>query len=124
MLWPAESHVLQATHPDNMAASTSMRVPPVASAHANMLERTAIHVAKDDFSPGVREVTEADQISEKLSDKGDYHDHLRDSKRYGTKFDKADMRRMGKKQELRRDFRALSALAFTVILQGRYVTQQ
>lgn len=74
--------------------------------------------AKEAFGPAVREVADADQLSDKLSDRGDYHDHLRSSRQYGTKLDKADMRRMGKQQELRRDFRALSTLAFTVILQG------
>ena len=41
------------------------------------------------------------------------------SEKKGTAGDQKDMYRMGKQQELRRDFRALSALAFTVILQGR-----
>ncbi|KAK0637101.1 GABA permease-like protein [Bombardia bombarda] len=35
-----------------------------------------------------------------------------------TRQDRSDMSRMGKVQELRRDYRPLSALAFTVILQG------
>ncbi|KAK3984857.1 GABA permease-like protein [Cladorrhinum sp. PSN332] len=35
-----------------------------------------------------------------------------------TRQDRADMSRMGKVQELRRNYRSLSALAFTVILQG------
>jgi choline transport protein len=35
-----------------------------------------------------------------------------------TRADNRDMQRMGKVQELRRNYRPLSALAFTVILQG------
>ena len=35
-----------------------------------------------------------------------------------TRADNRDMNRMGKIQELRRNYRPLSALAFTVILQG------
>lgn len=35
-----------------------------------------------------------------------------------TSQDRADMSRMGKVQELRRNYHSLSALAFTVILQG------
>ncbi|KAM0719022.1 hypothetical protein Q7P37_004927 [Cladosporium fusiforme] len=76
--------------------------------------------AKEVYAPAIREVRDADQLSDKLSDRGDYHDHLRNSRQYGTKIDKAEMRRMGKQQELRRDFRALSTLAFTVILQGSW----
>lgn len=37
-----------------------------------------------------------------------------------TQSDTRDMRRMGKTQELRRDYRPLSALAFTVIIQGTW----
>lgn len=47
-------------------------------------------------------------------DAEEYHDSL---KGY-TRADRADMSRMGKTQELRRNYRPLSALAFTVILQG------
>ena len=46
----------------------------------------------------------------------DYHDSLRGH----TRQDRADMERMGKVQELRRNYRPLSALAFTVILQGTW----
>jgi choline transport protein len=65
-----------------------------------------------------REVIAFDQ----LSDKVDYHAHLRGSKAdHGhTKKDARDMQRMGKQQELRRNFRTLSTLAFTVILQGAW----
>jgi choline transport protein len=46
----------------------------------------------------------------------DYHESLRGH----TRQDRADMLRMGKVQELRRNYRPLSALAFTVILQGTW----
>ncbi|KAA8617821.1 Amino acid permease 2 [Pyrenophora tritici-repentis] len=46
----------------------------------------------------------------------DYHDSLRGH----TRADRADMERMGKVQELKRNYRPLSALAFTVILQGTW----
>ncbi|KAH7420156.1 amino acid permease 2 [Cadophora sp. MPI-SDFR-AT-0126] len=44
-----------------------------------------------------------------------YHGHLG-----STRFDRRDMERMGKVQELRRNFRPLSALSFVVILQGTW----
>jgi choline transport protein len=46
----------------------------------------------------------------------DYHDSIRGH----TRQDRADMLRMGKVQELKRNYRPLSALAFTVILQGTW----
>jgi choline transport protein len=46
----------------------------------------------------------------------EYHSSLRGH----TQADRADMFRMGKVQELRRNYRPLSALAFTVILQGTW----
>lgn len=46
----------------------------------------------------------------------EYHESLRGF----TRADRADMSRMGKVQELRRNYRPLSALAFTVILQGTW----
>ncbi|KAF2030742.1 amino acid transporter [Setomelanomma holmii] len=46
----------------------------------------------------------------------EYHDSLRGH----TRQDRVDMGRMGKVQELRRNYRPLSALAFTVILQGTW----
>lgn len=49
-------------------------------------------------------------------DAGDgYHNHLG-----STIADRSEMRRMGKKEELRRNFKPLSTLAFTVILQGTW----
>lgn len=47
---------------------------------------------------------------------GDYHDAIRDH----TENDANDMVRMGKVQELRRNYRPLSALAFTIIIQGTW----
>lgn len=47
-------------------------------------------------------------------DGDEYHDSIQGH----TRRDRADMTRMGKIQELRRNYRPLSALAFTVILQG------
>jgi hypothetical protein len=46
----------------------------------------------------------------------EYHETLRGH----TRQDRTDMARMGKVQELRRNYRPLSALAFTVILQGTW----
>jgi len=46
----------------------------------------------------------------------EYHQSLRGF----TRADRADMERMGKVQELKRNYRPLSALAFTVILQGTW----
>ncbi|KAF2003153.1 amino acid permease 2 [Amniculicola lignicola CBS 123094] len=46
----------------------------------------------------------------------EYHDNIKGH----TKNDRVDMQRMGKVQELRRNYRPLSALAFTVIIQGTW----
>jgi choline transport protein len=46
----------------------------------------------------------------------EYHESLRGY----TRADRVDMSRMGKVQELKRNYRPLSALAFTVILQGTW----
>ncbi|KAG4441644.1 hypothetical protein IFR05_002851 [Cadophora sp. M221] len=48
-------------------------------------------------------------------DEDHYHGHLG-----STRYDRSDMERMGKVQELRRNFRPLSALSFVVILQGTW----
>lgn len=53
---------------------------------------------------------------EDAEDGEEYHESLRGY----TRADRADMSRMGKVQELRRNYRPLSALAFTVILQGTW----
>jgi choline transport protein len=49
-------------------------------------------------------------------DGDDYHNALRGT----TRQDHVDMARMGKVPELQRNYRPLSALAFTVILQGTW----
>ncbi len=46
----------------------------------------------------------------------EYHEALRGF----TKADRAEMFRMGKTQELRRNYRPLSALAFTVMIQATW----
>ncbi|KAF2808667.1 GABA permease-like protein [Mytilinidion resinicola] len=56
-------------------------------------------------------------VGEEVDD--DYHDFNRGY----TRNDQVDMGRMGKAQELRRNYRPLSAIAFTVILQGTATTQ-
>jgi hypothetical protein len=51
---------------------------------------------------------------------GDESEEYHESLRGFTRADRADMERMGKVQELKRNYRPLSALAFTVILQGTW----
>ena len=51
---------------------------------------------------------------------GDESEEYHDSLRGYTRADHAYMERMGKVQELKRNYRPLSALAFTVILQGTW----
>jgi choline transport protein len=71
-----------------------------------------------------REMTDFDRISEADSGTYDYHDIVRNARGEAddgyTRHDKKDMKRMGKAQELRRNFRGLSTLAFVVILQGTW----
>ena len=64
---------------------------------------------------------EANEASHRHHDSLDYAengDEYHSSIQGHTKADNRDMNRMGKIQELRRNYRPLSALAFTVILQG------
>ena len=98
-----------------------MQGPSARSAAVKMDDHHGVLAVKEVFTPTSREVIDGDQLSDKVGYHDQYHDHLRGSRSdHGfTKNDRVDMRRMGKQQELRRDFRALSALAFTVILQGR-----
>lgn len=99
-----------------------MQGPTAHSSALKMVDHDGVLAAKEVFTPHSREVSDGDQLSDKIDYHDQYHDHLRGSKSIDngfTKNDRTDMRRMGKQQELRRDFRALSALAFTVILQGR-----
>lgn len=41
----------------------------------------------------------------------------------GTQLDKTDMRRMGKKQQLKRNFRFLSIFGFTMVLMATWEAQ-
>lgn len=79
-----------------------------------------------------REMNQFDHIDDGGDDL-DYHAHMRaqrskvtnavdddDDDDEPTPFDRREMKRMGKAQELRRNFRPLSTLAFTVILQGTW----
>jgi choline transport protein len=64
---------------------------------------------------------EASPTSHRHQDSLDYAetgDEYHSSIQGHTRADNRDMQRMGKIQELRRNYRPLSALAFTVILQG------
>lgn len=74
-------------------------------------------------APAAREIKEFDRISDDPDFHDDYHGHLRSARGEDdgfTRHDRKDMARMGKAQELRRNFRGLSTLAFTVILQGTW----
>ena len=99
-----------------MASSSSSSAEAVRKQNAHKLAPTQ----------SAREVQEFDHISDDADFDIDYHGHLRNvaedsPKDEGfTRNDKKDMKRMGKSQELRRNFRPLSALAFTVILQGTW----
>ncbi|KAK5133377.1 hypothetical protein LTR08_007811 [Meristemomyces frigidus] len=101
-----------------MAASSS------SSSAREVLPEDTIH--KPIQVAAVREVKVFDRISDDIEYNDDYHGHLRKSTRKVdddegfTRHDRIDMKRLGKAQELRRDFRPLSALAFTVILQGTW----
>ena len=86
---------------------------------------------KTQVSANARGIQDFDRISDDIDFHDDYHGHLRrprstqghvgDDDDHGfTRDDKREMKRMGKKQELRRNFRPLSTIAFTVILQGTW----
>lgn len=102
------------------SSSSSQPAPAVAAADHTLLKTHA--------SQGSREVAQFDHIPTDHADHHhdhdlDYHGHLRSSKqddRGFTRHDQRDMRRMGKVQELKRNFRTLSTIAFTVILQGTW----
>ncbi|PVH94290.1 amino acid permease 2 [Periconia macrospinosa] len=64
-----------------------------------------------DISPDHKEQSRGDEYARDV-----HHQSLKGH----TKNDRADMYRMGKTQELRRNYRPLSALAFTVIIQGTW----
>ncbi|CAK1361246.1 uncharacterized protein RHO25_005156 [Cercospora beticola] len=77
-------------------------------------------ITKTQVSQNSRNMTQFDRIDDEDLD---YHGHLKSSKeddRGFTRNDQKDMSRMGKKQELRRNFRGLSTIAFVVILQGTW----
>jgi hypothetical protein len=61
------------------------------------------------------EMNKGANVSDEM-DGDDYHNALRGT----TRQDHVDMVRMGKVPELQRNYRPLSALAFTVILQGTW----
>jgi len=51
---------------------------------------------------------------------GDWPDHENDKAEESTEYDRYDMTRMGKKQELRRVFRQFSILSFTCVIMGTW----
>ncbi|KAH6915535.1 amino acid permease-domain-containing protein [Coprinopsis sp. MPI-PUGE-AT-0042] len=79
----------------------------------------ALYKDKTDTAPGKELNADAHHVCSSNSE-----EYEMDGNNYGdsiqgqTRRDRADMTRMGKIQELRRNYRPLSALAFTVILQG------
>lgn len=58
------------------------------------------------------EVTQFDRVDEGFSDCQDIHNM--------QEHDQKDMSRMGKQQELRRNFQGVSTIAFTVVLMGTW----
>ncbi|GAB7357407.1 hypothetical protein MBLNU459_g8341t2 [Dothideomycetes sp. NU459] len=94
-----------------MAASSSSSTPTMTDGHVT--KSTAAHATK--------EVPGFDAVDDDI-DLDDYHGHLRHTQRDEgfTRVDAREMKRMGKKQELRRNFRTLSTIAFTIILQGTW----
>ncbi|KAG9512590.1 amino acid transporter, partial [Aureobasidium melanogenum] len=75
---------------------------------------------KPGLTSGTQEVRSFDGIDDDAD--LDYHGHLRSAQNDDgfTRTDAREMKRMGKKQELRRNFRTLSTIAFTIILQGTW----
>ncbi|KAK7546379.1 amino acid permease 2 [Phyllosticta citricarpa] len=71
---------------------------------------------------GTVSVTNGGPAREDSLDLGEYGGNVDAYHQYQgyTRHDRADMSRMGKIQELKRNYRPLSALAFTVILQGTW----
>ncbi|KAI4936598.1 hypothetical protein J4E85_001929 [Alternaria conjuncta] len=67
-----------------------------------------------------KQVTLESRANASRSLDGDESQEYHQSLRGFTRADRADMERMGKVQELKRNYRPLSALAFTVILQGTW----
>jgi hypothetical protein len=75
---------------------------------------------KSGLVSGTQEVRTFDHIDDDAD--LDYHGHLRNNQQDEghTRLDAREMKRMGKKQELKRNFRTLSTIAFTIILQGTW----
>ncbi|THW81708.1 amino acid transporter [Aureobasidium pullulans] len=75
---------------------------------------------KPGLASGTKEVRSFDGIDDDAD--LDYHGHLRNTQNDDgfTRNDAREMKRMGKKQELRRNFRTMSTIAFTIILQGTW----
>lgn len=85
-------------------------VPVIAEHNSDIMESAGV-MAKD-----APVETRAPKPASYEEDGEEYHDSLRGY----TRDDRINMARMGKVQELRRNYRPLSALAFTVILQGTW----
>jgi hypothetical protein len=87
------------------------------SSSASVMPET---VNKPGLTSGTKEVRSFDGIDDDAD--LDYHGHLRNAQNDDgfTRTDAREMKRMGKKQELRRNFRTLSTIAFTIILQGTW----
>ncbi|KAK3670939.1 hypothetical protein LTR78_009217 [Recurvomyces mirabilis] len=94
--------------------------------HNDILAKTASATVTT-ATPQSRTINEFDRVSDADSGNYDYHDIVRnarnvdrDSDHGFNKHDQKDMKRMGKTQELRRNFRELSTIAFVVVLQGTW----
>lgn len=55
-------------------------------------------------------------------DHGNGHDRLTDNVRTGTSNDELDMRRLGRKQELRRNFKSISILGLAAVTMATWVS--
>ena len=89
-----------------------------------MVDHNGVFAAKETFTPSSREVIDGDQLSDKVDYHDQYHDHLRGSRSDNgfTKNDRVDMRRMGKQQELRRNFRFVSIFGYSMVLMATWET--
>ncbi|KAF7194323.1 Choline transport protein [Pseudocercospora fuligena] len=99
-----------------------MASPTSSSSSAQPAHLSEDVITKTNVSRTSRELGTFDRMVDDGDDL-DYHGHLKSSRQGDkgfTKNDQKDMKRMGKEQELRRNFRGLSTIAFTVILQGTW----
>lgn len=99
-----------------------MTSPTSSSSSAQPAHLSEDVITKTNVSRTSRELGTFDRMVDDGDDL-DYHGHLKSSRQGDkgfTKNDQKDMKRMGKEQELRRNFRGLSTIAFTVILQGTW----